>query len=214
MGSCCSIPPKDAFELEEDTAATARVVPDEPSQSIIAPSQSVAVELVVDAIESPADKADSLFKQAKSLEKKGDNAGALSLFEKAGELGHGRACFRAAYAYDMGQEGVPVDSVRAVYWYRRAAENGEAKAAYSLGLCYAKGLGVGRDEILAAKWFARAADASYERAQYNLGYCYERGAGVERNTDKAIELYQKAAAQGSELAVKRLEIFGIKSTKE
>jgi hypothetical protein len=201
MGSCCSIPhlqleeePQELTITQTTQTVTTNNLPEEPSLS-------------------PADRAESLFQQAKSLEKQLDYVGALSLFEQAGELGHGRAAFRAAYALDMGQRGVLADPVRAAHWYRRAAESGESKAAYSLGLCYAKGVGVNKDEAIAAKWFARAADAGYERALYNLGYCYERGAGVQRDSEKAVQLYKRAAELGSEMAIKRLEIFGVKLKK-
>jgi len=100
--------------------------------------------------------------------------------------------------------------VLAAKWYHSAAES-EPKAQFSLGLCYAKGLGVARDDKEAVKWFKAAADAGYERALYNLGYCYEMGTGVDRDTDLALEFYQKAAAKGSDLAKKRLQLYGIQS---
>ncbi len=42
-------------------------------------------------------------------------------------------------------------------WYRKAAEQNEAKAAYALGLCYADGDGVPRDLVEAYEWLAIAA---------------------------------------------------------
>jgi TPR repeat protein len=37
-------------------------------------------------------------------------------------------------------------------WYRRAAEQGDSLAQYSLGLLYDKGEGVPRDIVEASKW--------------------------------------------------------------
>ena len=41
---------------------------------------------------------------------------------------------------------------------RKAAERGDAKAQFSLGVCYQNGWGVGRDTAEAAKWYSKAAE--------------------------------------------------------
>ena len=46
--------------------------------------------------------------------------------------------------YDQGV-GVPQDAAEAVAWYRRAAEQGDARAQYNLGGMYRKGRGVPQD---------------------------------------------------------------------
>jgi TPR repeat protein len=45
-------------------------------------------------------------------------------------------------------------------WYRRAAEQGDSLAQYSLGLLYDKGFGVPRDVIEAGKWLNLSTAAS------------------------------------------------------
>ena len=47
--------------------------------------------------------------------------------------------------------------VEAVKWYRKAAEQGDADAQYSLGSTYAKGLGVPEDSVAAYAWYSVAA---------------------------------------------------------
>ena len=53
-------------------------------------------------------------------------------------------------------EGVEVDYVEAVKWFRKAAEQGFAAAQFSLGVMYHTGEGVERDNIEAYKWALRA----------------------------------------------------------
>jgi TPR repeat protein len=48
--------------------------------------------------------------------------------------------------------------VEAVKWFRKAAEQGHAKAQYALGRSYEMGLGVVADYEEAAKWYRKAAE--------------------------------------------------------
>ena len=43
-------------------------------------------------------------------------------------------------------------------WYRKAAEQGDAKAQFNLALRYYKGEGVTQDYAEAAKWYRKAAE--------------------------------------------------------
>jgi hypothetical protein len=62
---------------------------------------------------------------------------------------------------------VAKDSIEALKWYRKAADQGYAKAQYNLGLCYANGDGVRRDEIEAYAYWNLAMND--ENARQNLG---------------------------------------------
>ena len=66
----------------------------------------------------------------------------------------------------------------AVAWYRRAAEQGDARAQYNLGGMYREGRGVPPDAAGAVAWYRRAAEQGHVRAQYNLGGMYAEGLGV------------------------------------
>jgi len=46
-------------------------------------------------------------------------------------------------------EGVPKDSVQAVKWFRKAAEQGDADSQFNLGVMYANGEGVPKDSVTA-----------------------------------------------------------------
>ena len=59
--------------------------------------------------------------------------------------------------YEQGN-GVAKDYVEAVKWCRKAADQNNAPAEYSLGACYANGEGVEKDDVEAVKWLRKAAD--------------------------------------------------------
>jgi len=80
--------------------------------------------------------------------------------------------------------------------YRKAAEQGNAKAQYNLGVCYSDGAGVAKDAAEAVKWYRRAAEQGYAPAQHKLGENYNKGSGVDKDTAKAIEWLRKGAEQG------------------
>ena len=88
------------------------------------------------------------------------------------------------------------DYASAVYWYRKAAEQGNARAQKNLGYCYQYGQGVTQDYYEAVKWYRKAAEQGFARAQCNLGYCYEYGHSVTKNITEAVKWYRKAAEQG------------------
>lgn len=76
--------------------------------------------------------------------------------------------------YDGGV-GVKEDKAQAVFWYRKAAENGYPKAKVALGFMYDIGFGVGRCTEKARIWFREAAEQGYPRAQFHLGFSYLDG---------------------------------------
>jgi TPR repeat protein len=79
--------------------------------------------------------------------------------------------------YESGQ-GVLQDEKQAVDWYRKAAEQGYARAQLNLGLMYESGKGVLEDDKQAVDWYRKAAKQGYARAQLNLGLMYAAGEGV------------------------------------
>ncbi len=58
--------------------------------------------------------------------------------------------------YDKGR-GVPQDYAEAMKWYRKAAEQGHAKAQLFLGNMYFFGQGVSKDYVQAYMWYILAA---------------------------------------------------------
>jgi len=114
-------------------------------------------------------------------------------------------------------EGLPKNDRQAVNWFRKAAENGHAKAQYTLGwmyasgrgvrsvlcswfnklkLIYANGEGVPKDSHQALDWFRKAAAREQAFAQYTLGEIYANGDGVVKDKLQALEWFRKSATNG------------------
>ena len=71
--------------------------------------------------------------------------------------------------------------------FRELADSGQKEAQNSLGVMYAKGLGVAQDFAEAAKWYRLAANQGNAVAQYNLGSVYLDGRGVARDYAEAVK---------------------------
>ena len=95
---------------------------------------------------------------------------------------------------------MPEDDAEAVKWYRIAAEQGNARAQYSLGVMYSAGEGVPENDAEAGRWFRLAAEQGEASAQNNLGLMYANGEGVPEDYVLAYTWWNLAAAQGDELA--------------
>jgi len=108
-----------------------------------------------------------------------------------GELDDKETQFNLGLSYYNG-EGVTKDSMEAVYWWRKAAEQGFAKAQNNLGFSYMIGLGVEKDPTQAVYWWRKAAEQEHSNALYYLGICYKDGAGVEKDGNTALYWYEKA----------------------
>ena len=93
-------------------------------------------------------------------------------------------------------------------WYRKAAEQGYAKAQNAVARYLAEGWGgVTKNQIEAVEWYRKAAEQGYPIAQYNLAVCLENGIGCAIDEEKALIWYKKAAEQGDEdakIAIERL----------
>ena len=75
-----------------------------------------------------------------------------------------------------------MDVAEAVKWYRKAAEQGHAKAQFNLGLTYYYGEGVPKDVAEAVKWYRKAAELGNADAQRILGSLYYVGDGVPKDS--------------------------------
>ena len=91
---------------------------------------------------------------------------------------------------------------------KREAEQGNARAQYELGVCYATGDEVARNDYQAFRWYEQAANKGNAQAQYALANFYAQGRAVTQSTYTALIWYKKAAAQGykkAELEINRLQ---------
>lgn len=54
--------------------------------------------------------------------------------------------------------------VKALNWYRKAADQGFPEAFYNIGICYEMGFGVAKNVNTAKSWFKKAAEKGHQRA--------------------------------------------------
>ncbi|MBQ6669472.1 MAG: sel1 repeat family protein [Deltaproteobacteria bacterium] len=87
----------------------------------------------------------------------------------------------------------------------RLAEQGNAKAQYSLGILHGSGKILPQNNEQAVFWYHKAAQQGYAPAQYNLGWMYEQGRGVAQNGEQALFWYRKAAEQGFQKAWAKID---------
>ncbi len=81
--------------------------------------------------------------------------------------------------------------------YFIAAHEGDAEAAYALGVCFEKGNGVPKSEKEAQRRFEIAAEGGYAEAYLRLADYAKNGTVGEKDNRKALALYEKAADAGS-----------------
>ncbi|HIG85964.1 MAG TPA: sel1 repeat family protein [Planctomycetes bacterium] len=93
----------------------------------------------------------------------------------------------------------------AVKWYRKAADQGYAKAQIKLWEIYKEGVfvdlpeGIPEDHKEAMKWLRKAAEQGNHRAQLYLAVSFDpiRTVGQDKDEEEALMWYRKAADQGN-----------------
>jgi hypothetical protein len=88
----------------------------------------------------------------------------------------------------------PGEIVRAI---QTAAERGDASSQNTLGVMYAKGVGVPLNYVRAEHWFQKAADQRFGAALYHLGVLYKAGPpGIKQDLSKANDFMTASALAG------------------
>ena len=96
----------------------------------------------------------------------------------------------------------PLQMVRLI---QMAALRGDAVSQNTLGVMYARGVGVPANYARAAYWFAKSADQRDAAALYHLGVLYRKGPeGVHQDLAKANDYFTAAAATGFRPAMNEL----------
>ena len=81
--------------------------------------------------------------------------------------------------------------------FKTAAEAGDVRAAYRVGICLLEGRGCVQDLQAALAWLLRAADQRDLDAQVMVASCYLRGVGGPVNVSGAVQWLEIAARHGS-----------------
>ena len=88
------------------------------------------------------------------------------------------------------------DPVRAVGYYRRAADHGNNNAINSLARAYLSGTGIGRDDDEAVPLFEAAIERGNVFAPYHLARMYRDSWRIVQDPAKVAELYRLAGERG------------------
>jgi len=89
-----------------------------------------------------------------------------------------------------------VDYKKAVKWYKKAAENGNAKGAYNYALMLHDGRGIRKNRKKAFDIFYKLYKIRFLESAFFLGVYYQEGFGVSKNYDLARKYYINGATLG------------------
>lgn len=95
-----------------------------------------------------------------------------------------------------------------------AAELGDPKAQYYLGLVYENGYGTAANASMAVEWYQRAAEQGLDSAQVNLGMCFLQGTGITTDEAEGIRWLTSAANNGNTDAMTNLGIYYFEKKKD
>lgn len=117
--------------------------------------------------------------------------------QKAAKQGDANVQFKLGRMYDSGnysEDDYPDDEwgeqempylIKAVTWFRRAAEQGHAEAQYIMGVRYSTGERVKRSNRQALVWLTKAAEQGDAKAQGELSAAYLSGIGGPQDDGQA-----------------------------
>jgi TPR repeat protein len=111
--------------------------------------------------------------------------------------------FQAAVGHDPSGHLTVGETVLAI---QMAAQKGDASSQNTLGVMYAKGVGVPVNYVRAAYWFQKAADQRYAAAIYHLGVLYKAGPdGIHQDLARADNYFTASALAGYRPTMNQLQ---------
>ncbi|CAH9106876.1 unnamed protein product [Cuscuta europaea] len=117
----------------------------------------------------------------------------FQILEYQAQKGNAGAMYRIGIFYYFGLRGVRCDHAKALSWFLKAVDKGEAGSMELLGEIYVRGAGVERNYTKALEWLSLASKQQLYSAYNGMGYLYVKGYGVEKNYTQAKEYFEKAA---------------------
>lgn len=100
--------------------------------------------------------------------------------------------YQKAFDYLRGENGLPVDTVKAIESYKEAAAMGYAPAQYETYVIYY----LDGQQSLALEWLLKAAAQNYTKAIYRLFLIYKNGDRVDKDVNEAVKWLKKGAELG------------------
>mmetsp|Transcript_7293 Transcript_7293/g.21459 ORF Transcript_7293/g.21459 Transcript_7293/m.21459 type:complete len:125 (-) Transcript_7293:85-459(-) len=89
--------------------------------------------------------------------------------------------------------------------YEEHAAKGDARGAYNLSVCLARGVGTAPDRTRALRYLRAAADGGLPEAMAQLAYLYWTGrGGIERRDEAEAAKWWRAAAAAGDAADRRI----------
>lgn len=125
----------------------------------------------------------------------------LARMEQLAVQNDSQALIWLANNYRSGEEGVPKDPAKALFWDQKAADQKIPDAQYSMAVRFEDGDRVEKNLKMAIKWYEACANNGFGKwqseAQASLGLRYLEGNGVIQDFVKAYEWITKSALQGN-----------------
>ncbi len=87
-----------------------------------------------------------------------------------------------------------------MYWFRKAADYGFARAQHNVGFLFQSNPWAEQDFVVAALWYHEAAEQGHSDSQRSLGWMYRYAQGVDQDDEEAIFWFRAAAEQGHSAA--------------
>ncbi len=140
-------------------------------------------------------RGEDAFARATALMERKDFATAIPLLRQLAEENNGDAQAFLAGLYLVGI-GLQQDVQLARQWFERAVRNGNATAAYNLGMMRERGEDGPADLTAAALWYEKGAQGDFPLAMLKLGEAYRSGRGVDPDPAKASHWLRAAADAG------------------
>lgn len=125
-----------------------------------------------------------------------DPVRARALIAAQAEAGYAPSQFRWALWQEQGWQGTRKDLPVAIGWFRRAAENGHAAAAFKYAAYLEAGEGVAADLPAARRWYGVGAEGGNADAQFQFARLLDAGEGGPADPATAQRWLERAALQG------------------
>ncbi|MCR5453609.1 MAG: tetratricopeptide repeat protein, partial [Bacteroidales bacterium] len=105
---------------------------------------------------------------------------------------------------------------QAIFWYKKAAKQGDVDAQMKLVFCYENGIGVSKNRSVAEKWFAEAAECGDAEVKFayaeRFGTVHSGSLMADYEWSNAVKLYTKAAELGhikAQIRLGELYYYGV-----